>query len=186
MGLRLAPNQDNCSIRFKNNNPILQFEDPLQGVVSATIPTSSGTNSPRGFADDFIIHRKDGLFAYQLAVVVDDIMQGITEVVRGSDLLSTTLHQMTLYQAFDQPFINYLHLPVAVTAPGKKLSKQNHAKPVDLANRQQTLVDVLVFLGMDGAGEGVGETVEDILAWAVGRWSVTTLPKRKEVRLRLL
>ncbi|NQZ10473.1 MAG: tRNA glutamyl-Q(34) synthetase GluQRS [Algicola sp.] len=178
--LSLEPNQDNCSIRFKNDNPILQFEDPLQGVVSAATPTGS----PSGFADDFIIHRKDGLFAYQLAVVVDDIMQGITEVVRGSDLLSTTLHQMTLYQAFGQPLINYLHLPVAVTEPGKKLSKQNHAKPVDLANRQQTLVDVLVFLGMDGAEIVKHESVEEILRWAVERWTVDELPKRLEVGLR--
>lgn len=176
----LRLDQDNCSIRFKNDNPVLQFEDQLQGVVSADTYTGSST----GFADDFIIHRKDGLFAYQLAVVVDDIMQGITEVVRGSDLLSTTLHQMTLYQAFGQPLIKYLHLPVAVTEPGKKLSKQNHAKPVTADNAQQTLVDVLVFLGMDGAGVVVGESVEEILRWAVERWTVAGLPKRLEVGLR--
>ncbi len=173
--LSLKHKQDNCSIRYKNDNPVLQFTDKLQGLVSA----ESATN----FADDFIIHRKDGLFAYQLAVVVDDIRQGITEVVRGSDLLSTTLHQMTLYQAFEQPFIEYLHLPVAVTEPGKKLSKQNHARPVDLANRQQTLVDVLVFLGMDEAVEVLGESVEDILKWAVERWTIGGLPNCQEMRI---
>jgi glutamyl-Q tRNA(Asp) synthetase len=174
--LNLKHKQDNCSIRFKNDNPVLEFEDQLQGVVSASTPTN--------FADDFIIHRKDGLFSYQLAVVVDDIMQGITEVVRGSDLLSTTLHQMTLYQAFGQPFINYLHLPVAVTELGKKLSKQNHARAVTADNAQQTLVDVLVFLGMDEADKVVGESVEEILRWAIERWTVDVLPKKREVGLR--
>jgi glutamyl-Q tRNA(Asp) synthetase len=180
LGLNLKHRQENCSFRFKNDNPVLEFEDRLQGVVSAPTPSSAATV----FADDFIIHRKDGLFAYQLAVVVDDIMQGITEVVRGSDLLSTTLHQMTLYQAFEQPFIKYLHLPVAVTEPGKKLSKQNHARPVTADNAQQTLVDVLVFLGMDGVDEVVGESVEEILRWAIERWTVDVLPKKREVGLR--
>lgn len=169
----LKLNQTNCSVRFKNDNPVLTFEDKLQGMVCA--------NSYQGLADDFIIHRKDGLFAYQLAVVVDDILQGVTEVVRGSDLLSTTLHQMTLYRRFGHPFIDYLHLPVAVTEPGKKLSKQNHATPVDAANRQQTLVDVLSFLGINDAQTVVGESVENILAWAVGRWQVATLPKQPEL-----
>ena len=123
----LALDQSHCAIRFKNDNPITHFTDKLQGLVHS--------NAPTGFADDFIIHRKDGLFAYQLAVVVDDIIQGITQIVRGCDLLSTTLHQMTLYQALGQAPIDYLHLPVAVTAPGKKLSKQNHAKPSNLNTR---------------------------------------------------
>jgi glutamyl-Q tRNA(Asp) synthetase len=161
-----------CAIRFSNEQPVEQFEDLLQGIVTA--PPGPG------FADDFIIHRKDGLYAYQLAVVVDDILQGITQIVRGSDLLSTTLHQMTLYRAFGAPFVDYLHLPVAITEPGKKLSKQNHAKPVSHDNCRQTLVDVLDFLAMPVFSELALEPVENILGWAQNHWNVEKLPKIAE------
>lgn len=177
----LQLNQANTAIRLKNDNPVLTFIDALQGQVSAPI----GGN----FADDFIIHRKDGLFAYQLAVVVDDIMQGITQVVRGSDLLCTTLHQITLYKFFGQPPIDYLHLPVAVTEPGKKLSKQNHARAVSTLNPQQTLIKVLQFLGLKfDAQEKQSlpyQPVDVILRWAIANWSVQYLPKQSERQIDL-
>lgn len=168
----LALDKTGCAVRFKNDDPVTAFLDPLQGEVKAP--------AGPGFADDFIIHRKDGLFAYQLAVVVDDILQGVTEIVRGSDLLSTTLHQMTLYRAFGFQTIDYLHLPVAVTEPGKKLSKQNHAKPVNPQSCRQTLVDVLGFLALPVFDELALESVESILKWAQMHWDVKKLPKSAE------
>ncbi len=169
----LGLNKSGCALRFRNDAPVMSFDDKLQGHVQA--------ESGPGFADDFIIHRKDGLYAYQLAVVVDDITQGITEVVRGSDLLYTTLHQMTLYQAFGQPAIDYLHLPVAVTEPGKKLSKQNHAHPVSADKARHTLVDVMRFLALPVFDELALEPIPNILRWALQHWSLDALPQRQEI-----
>jgi glutamyl-Q tRNA(Asp) synthetase len=189
-------NQANCAVRLKNDTPVSQFTDGLQGLVTSA--------NPAGFADDFIIYRKDELVAYQLAVVVDDILQGITEVVRGSDLLSTTLNQMSLYNTFGQPLIKYLHLPMAVTEPGVKLSKQTHAKPVFQGSqhntqqnhrhphqqeRQQTLINVLEFLGFDINVEDkqslLYQPVEAILQWAVRHWSVQIVPNEPELQIHL-
>lgn len=180
----LQLDQPHCAIRLKNDTPVTRFTDRLQGQVTAfgerplKRPLDAGLNAP--FADDFIIHRKDGLFAYQLAVVVDDILQGITQVVRGCDLLPTTLHQMTLYQSFAHPLISYLHLPLAVTAPGLKLSKQNHATAVDRQNPSATLIKVLQFFDMKVAVPLHGAPVAEILAWAVRHWQVKKLPKQAE------
>jgi glutamyl-Q tRNA(Asp) synthetase len=180
----LQLNQPGCAIRLKNDNPVLQFSDALQGRVC--VPVSA---SVAAFADDFIIHRKDGLFAYQLAVVVDDILQGVSEVVRGCDLLSTTLHQMTLYQTFGFKPVSYLHLPVAVTETGKKLSKQNHATAVSLQNPQQTLISVLQFLQLPITAmvreDLLSQRVDAILQWAILNWSVQLLPKQTEQQIDL-
>ena len=164
-----------AAVRFRNDRPVMTFDDRLQGTVT--------TDSQAPFADDFIVHRKDGLFAYQLAVVVDDIAQGISEVVRGSDLLNVTLHQQTLFQALGYPVIDYLHFPVVVTEPGKKLSKQNHAAPVDDEHRQQTLLRVLKALGMQPSDEMAGSDVEAILQWAVKHWQLAKVPKQMEIAL---
>lgn len=167
----LGLNEANCALRFKNDQPQTRFVDKLQGTMVV---------EPLKQADDFIIHRKDGLFAYQLAVVVDDLLQGITEVVRGSDLLTTTLHQMTLFNAFSHAPPTYLHLPVAVTEPGKKLSKQNHAKPVSHDNCRQTLVDVLQFLQFDTPQGLNSEPLQNIIDWAVANWRTDRLPRCAE------
>jgi len=165
-----------CAIRFKNETPALEFTDLLQGTHKADIQA-------KHFADDFIIHRKDGLFAYQLAVVVDDIAQGITQIVRGSDLLPTTLHQMSLYRAFGQTPPSYLHLPVAVTEPGKKLSKQNHALPVNQDDISHTLILLLQFLGFSQAKKLKGKNQQDILTWAIEHWSIDRITKTREINL---
>lgn len=171
----LALSKAGCAVRFKNDHPCLQFNDPLQGPINPTLTP-----------DDFIIHRKDGLFAYQLAVVVDDILQGVTDIVRGSDLLSTTLHQMTLYHAFGQPTINYLHLPVAVSAPGKKLSKQNHASAVDRKNPATTLIKVFEFLGLQPPVDEIGHNKEALLRWGIEQWSIDKLPKQSEIQVAIV
>ncbi|MCK5820063.1 MAG: tRNA glutamyl-Q(34) synthetase GluQRS, partial [Psychromonas sp.] len=117
--------QENAALRInlkQLGDPIEHFFDQLHGKISTPIN------------DDFILRRKDGLYAYNLAVVVDDIKQNVTEIVRGADLIETTTKQLALYRLLNKPAPRYLHLPLAVMSPGNKLSKQNHALAVDKAD----------------------------------------------------
>lgn len=156
-------------------HPVEHFEDRLQGSISL---------EPSQAKEDFIIKRKDGLYAYNLAVVIDDINQGITEVVRGADLLYTTGKQMTLYQLLNKKPPAYLHLPVAVTAPGKKLSKQNHALAISKDNPVPTLLAALAFLGHTVPKQLHATSCSTILAWAIQNWSLEKLPKRTEIQIK--
>ena len=102
--------------------------------------------------DDFIVKRADGVFAYQLAVVVDDAAQGVTQVVRGADLLSSTPRQIALQQALGYPTPDYIHLPLVLGPDGKKLGKRDGALPLpslDETRVQETLHNALRFLGID-------------------------------------
>lgn len=162
---------ENSAIRFRLHNFKQKFYDELLGQVDFPkhdIPTQ------------FAIKRKDGLFAYQLAVVVDDIQQGITEVARGADLLDATLLQFALYQAFDSPAPKFLHLPVVVTESGKKLSKQNHALKVNTDDVCANLINALGFLGLPLTKELNRESVQNILNWAIGEWDLNKIPAKTE------
>ena len=130
----------NNPVRLKQTNPVYQFEDGLFGTQ----------HCPRDMAEeDYIIKRRDGLFSYQLAVVVDDIDQGITHVVRGADIMPLTARQIALYHVFGIEPPEYIHLPLVVTEPGKKLSKQNHAQAINVINPIPELMRALSFLGFD-------------------------------------
>ena len=122
---------------------------------------------------DFVLRRADGLWAYQLAVVVDDADQGITDVVRGEDLADNTPRQILLQQALALPTPRYLHTPLVRGANGEKLSKQNGAAPLELADPVRTLAAAAARLGLPQFAGGVGETVSDaLLAW-VSAWRRT-------------
>ena len=114
--LRLSAND--AALRLRQTRPVLAFYDRLRGTLVADEALAR---------EDFIIHRRDGLFAYNLAVVVDDHFQGVSEIVRGADLIEPTVRQISLYQHFGWQAPDYVHLPLAVNAQGNKLSKQNHA-----------------------------------------------------------
>ncbi len=120
---------------------------------------------------DFVLHRADGLWAYQLAVVVDDAAQGITDVVRGEDLADNTARQILLQRALKVPTPRYLHTPLVLAPDGRKLSKQNGAKPLDLAD------DAAARRALQAAGTVLGlpaltaSTPADWLAQAVGAWA---------------
>lgn len=119
---------------------------------------------------DFVVLRADGLFAYQLAVVVDDAFQGITDVVRGADLLYSTPRQIYLQQLLGLSNPAYMHLPVVVNAQGEKLSKQTLARPVGKSNAVSTLFDALVFLRQQPPAELKYGMIEQILDWAITNW----------------
>jgi len=139
----------------------VEFDDALQGRITQNLESEIG---------DFVVKRADGLFAYQLAVVVDDAFQNITHVVRGADLLASTPRQIYLQRLLGLPTPGYMHLPVAVNEAGEKLSKQTLAAPVDRGDPAATLWRVLLFLRQQAPQELRGEAVENILQWAAVNW----------------
>ncbi len=115
---------------------------------------------------DFVLRRADGVWAYQLAVVVDDADQGVSDVVRGEDLASNTARQILLQGLLGLPTPRYLHTPLVLAANGEKLSKQTGAKPLDLVSPVVALRAAAAVLGLDP----VGATMADWLADAVAQW----------------
>ncbi len=160
------------AIRIRNQAAVARFNDLLMGEVT----------TDQAFAgEDFIIKRSDGLYAYQLAVVMDDAFQGITEVVRGADLLEATVRQIILYQQFGLQQPTWLHLPLASLEPGFKLSKQNHATPVDPKSPQKALQAALAFLGQQPVA--TESDVRLMLAQAVSQFDLSNLPRQREILL---
>jgi glutamyl-Q tRNA(Asp) synthetase len=147
--------------RVRVNDATINLSYGMQGNISQDLASEVG---------DFVVLRADGLFAYQLAVVVDDAAQEITHVVRGADLLYSTPRQVYLQRLLGLPTPTYVHLPVAVNAQGEKLSKQTLAQPVEKSNAASTLFDALVFLRQQPPAELRLGTIEQILAWAVANW----------------
>ena len=131
-------------------------EENYPGTCRNGIPEGRAPRAVRfrgdGEVDDFVVKRADGIFAYQLAVVVDDAAQGVTQVVRGADLLSSTPRQIALQRALGYPTPEYIHLPLVLGPDGKKLGKRDGALPLpslDDAHVRETLRDALAFLGVE-------------------------------------
>jgi glutamyl-Q tRNA(Asp) synthetase len=134
-------------------------------------------HSPLAASGDFILRRKDGLFAYQLAVAVDDHYQGITHIIRGADLLDSTSRQRYLLALLKAPLPHYGHTPLALGCDGHKLSKQNHASPLDTQLANRNLLAALHFLGHSIPTELDRETdCNAILAWAIYNWRRQAVP----------
>jgi len=162
-----VPNLDRDSaIRVCTDNTSWCFVDKLLGAYSQHVETEVG---------DFIIKRSDGLFAYQLVVVVDDHLQGITEVVRGEDLLSATPRQLYLQSllAYQQP--DYMHLPLMLNEQQQKLSKQTFAQALDSHKASENLIIVMRFLGFQVSRALDNETPERLLQWAGLHYSDSVL-----------
>lgn len=164
--------ENESAVRLRVDKPIMHFNDKIRGRIE--IP-------PALAAEDFIIKRRDGLFAYNLAVVLDDIEQGITEVVRGADLIEPTGRQIGLYQLLNATPVNYLHLPLAIDEFGHKLSKQNHAEPIDLKDPKPTLIQAMKFLGFTIPKEVQASKLNEILAWGCSNWSINELPSKIKI-----
>ncbi|WP_240652657.1 tRNA glutamyl-Q(34) synthetase GluQRS [Rheinheimera riviphila] len=131
--------------------------------------------------EHYSIKRRDGLFAYQLVVVIDDLQQQIGQVIRGADLLDMTTRQQALCALLGQAAPAYGHLPLAVTAPGQKLSKQNHATDISSQPLSQSLQQALNLLGQQVPGELQGAAVSELLSWALANWQLSKVPKTLEV-----
>ena len=128
---------------------------------------------------DFVIKRKDGLHAYQLAVVVDDIHHSVSHVVRGNDLLNSTPRQLALYEHLEVSPPEYLHIPVLVDEWGNKLSKQAHAKPVDTSDALTTIRSALSDLGQNTHEYSLN--IEELLEKAVSSWNPATIPNVHDI-----
>jgi glutamyl-Q tRNA(Asp) synthetase len=136
----LAPGRSARSWRLRVPEGIVSFHDRRCGPQSQDVAAEVG---------DFVLRRADGLWAYQLAVVVDDAAQGVTDVVRGADLLGSTARQIVLARALGLPVPRFMHVPVVVGSDGEKLSKQNGATAVDTARPTETLGAALRHLGVE-------------------------------------
>jgi len=134
----LAPGKSPRALRLRTHATPIGFDDLIQGPVQQRVEREVG---------DFVLQRADGVYAYQLAVVVDDFDQGVTDVVRGADLLDSTARQIHLQRILGARTPRYAHVPVAVNAAGEKLSKQTGAAPLDLADPHRELARARRFLG---------------------------------------
>uniref|UniRef100_A0A486XTJ1 Glutamyl-Q tRNA(Asp) synthetase n=1 Tax=Rheinheimera sp. BAL341 TaxID=1708203 RepID=A0A486XTJ1_9GAMM len=131
--------------------------------------------------EDYIIKRRDDLFAYQLVVAVDDIDQGITEVIRGADLLQMTPRQQALCRLLGAEPPRYGHLPLAVVKPGFKLSKQNHAAAISQWPVTDVMAQVLAFLGHPLPPQLLRAGVNEQLSWASAHWQLAKVPQQQEI-----
>jgi len=155
----LAPGRDARAWRLRVPEGIVRFEDRWLGPQAQDVAREVG---------DFVLRRADGLWAYQLAVVVDDAAQGVTDVVRGADLIGSTARQIVLGQALGLPVPRYLHVPVVAGADGEKLSKQNGATAIDAAQPLEVLNAAFGHLGFEQPGARTPDAwlIEATRAWA--------------------
>lgn len=147
-------------------NDTLLFDDLIQGKQQQNLRTEAG---------DQIVKRKDGLFAYQLAVVVDDIEQHITHIIRGSDLLEVTARQIFLYQLLNATAPQFGHVTLATHSNGQKLSKQNFAPALHSADAGINLWHALAFLGQNPPQELMGAAPPELLAWGKKHWNLANI-----------
>ena len=154
--------------RVRVNGRAIEFVDAVQGRVVHDLAADFG---------DFVVRRADGYFAYQLAVVVDDAEQGISEVVRGADLIESTPRQMHLQDLLGLPTPDYLHLPVALSQQHEKLSKQTFAAPADIVRPVPMLYQVLRFLGQDPPPALAESDLDDFWRWAIAHWRMDRVPR---------
>lgn len=150
------------TIRIRTNTNTVAFEDRIAGPHVQNIAHSIG---------DFVIRRADGFTAYQLAVVVDDHDQGITHIVRGADLLTSTPRQIFLQRALGYATPNYAHIPIALNAAGKKISKSGRARPIEHDFPLDALFAALRFLNQDTSGP-LPATLSEFWKWAISIWDI--------------
>lgn len=170
----LPPGREARAWRLRVDNRCCQFSDRLQGPVGQNLENDVG---------DFVLRRADGLFAYQLAVVVDDAAQGITDIVRGADLLASTPRQIWLQHCLGYAPARYAHLPVATNAAGEKLSKQTLAPALDITGAAAALLRALRFLGQPAPVELARARPADVWAWARENWRFAAIPRCRSISL---
>lgn len=139
----LPPGKHARAVRLRTHDAPIAFHDAIQGWIEQRVEREVG---------DFVLLRADGVFAYQLAVAVDDMDQDVSHVVRGADLLDSTARQIHLQRLLGARTPRYAHVPVALSAAGEKLSKQTGARPLDLSDPKAELARARRFLGQAEAG----------------------------------
>ncbi|MBL8513781.1 MAG: tRNA glutamyl-Q(34) synthetase GluQRS [Betaproteobacteria bacterium] len=164
----MALPETRLAIRLRTDDLPIAFTDRCQGPQTQHLETGIG---------DFVLRRRDGLFSYQLAVVVDDAEQGVTDVVRGADLIDSTARQIHLQRLLGFSTPRYLHIPVATNPSGQKLSKQTLAPAIGSVDASAALNRALQFLGQP---EQAYAKPAEVLAAAVPRWNPAAMPRLRQ------
>ena len=161
--------RDDPSIRLRvRDGSIVRFDDGIHGPVEQDVAAVAG---------DFVLRRADGLWAYQLAVVVDDAAQGITDVVRGADLLDSTPRQILLQRALGLPVPRHAHLPLVLDEDGRKLSKSSAARPVDPADPLPALRMAWDALGQLPGALNAAHDVDNVMQAALAAFDPGAIPR---------
>lgn len=166
---RRLPLAEEHALRLRIKDQSINFDDQLIGQYQQQLADKCG---------DFIVKRKDGLFAYQLAVVVDDAEQGINDIVRGVDLLDSTPRQIYLQQQLDYTQPNYLHLPLLIDEHGHKLGKSTGAAALMLSKPVPHLHLALQLLGQQPPAELARDSLSQLWLWAIEHWNINHIPKQ--------
>lgn len=162
------------ALRIRTGEQTIGFEDPVCGPLAQNIHHDVG---------DFVLQRADGLYNYQLAVVVDDAFQGITDVVRGHDLHGLTPAQIFLQQQLGVATPRYVHLPLLISSQGQKLSKQNGATAIDKHNPIPNLLKILGYLGQEPEQELIDANLDEFWQWAIAHWQLSRIPRHSQIPL---
>ncbi|MEM0911307.1 MAG: tRNA glutamyl-Q(34) synthetase GluQRS [Pseudomonadota bacterium] len=162
----------NNALRFKNLDCPRTFSDLHFQIQHTSLPVAH---------EDPVLRRADGQYNYNLAMIVDDIEQGIDLVVRGADLLDQTPLHQHLFTSFDAPAPAYFHIPLAVHSKGVKYAKQSFSPAINNKVSSQNLASCLVFLGIPIETIPRHESVDTLIAWAVSAWQPSLLARRKEI-----
>lgn len=168
----LPPGRQARTLRLRVDNTEISFDDGVFARVTQCLARDVG---------DFVVHRADRVAAYQLAVVLDDAFQGVTEVVRGADLLASTPRQLWLHDRLGLAPPQYWHLPVLITPGGAKLGKSTGAPPLDRLRPVATLLRALEILGQQPPRELAQARLQELIGWAVGNWDIGAVPRQRAV-----
>ena len=162
--------------RLRARPGFIQFSDEIQGIYRQDVAQAVG---------DLVLKRRDQMFAYLLAVVVDDAAQGITHVVRGADLLDNTPRQIYLQRCLGLPTPRYTHVPVLTEPDGQKLAKSRRSVPADIIAPLPQLLSVFSLLGMMPPAELRFAHLAEAWTWAIAHWDKKAVPKRLNLRLAI-
>lgn len=162
----LSSSRKEVAWRLKLDTDELVFTDRLYGDIQHHLQTDFG---------DVVLKRADGLFAYQLAVVVDDAEQGINHIVRGADLLNSTSRQIYLQQQLGCLTPSYAHIPLVTNEHGEKLSKQTAAPAITVEDASENLIAALTFLGFDTTNISTAMSPRQILMWGMAHWQLSVV-----------
>lgn len=170
----LKPTNPQHSLRIRVHDLNIEYVDGWQGRQHRNLIGDIG---------DFVVQRNDGQIAYQLACAVDESAQGISEVVRGSDLLGSTFRQRYLQQILGAPSPQYRHLPVLVDANQRKLSKQNHAAALTAGEASNNLMHCLQLLAQKPPPDLSGAPPQEIIDWAITHWHCSHVPEKMSLKV---
>jgi len=164
--------QEDASIRLRVPELEYRFTDRVQGEFRQHLGRDVG---------DFVIRRRDGLYAYQLAVVLDDAWQGVTDIVRGADLLDSTPRQLYLQELLGLPQPRYLHVPLITQPDGHKLGKSYRSPPLAADQATPLLLRALRALGQKTDSEMVDANPREVLSWGIEHWDALLIPRTLSV-----